>query len=55
MASNASDDGQTNTSTPSTARSDPTIPIDLQHAHSLDSNTDVSTTDPQLEDYTDVD
>ena len=42
MASNASN----NTSTLSTARSDPTAPINLQRAsdYSLDSNTDASTT-----------
>ena len=44
MASNASDDSQTNTSTLSTALSDPTVPTDLQHAYSLDGNTDASTT-----------
>ncbi|OCK92412.1 uncharacterized protein K441DRAFT_663041 [Cenococcum geophilum 1.58] len=38
MASNASDDGQTNTSILSTARSDPIAPTDLQRVsdHSLD-------------------
>jgi len=53
MASNASDDGQTNTSILSTARSDPTVPTDLQRAseHSLDSNADASTTDFQQEEY----
>jgi len=49
MASNASDDGQMNTSTLSTARSNPTVPTNLQHAsdYSLDGNTNASTTDPQ--------
>ena len=43
MASNALDDGQTNTSTLSTARSDPTVSTDLQHAsdYSLNGNTNV--------------
>jgi len=47
MASNALDDGQTNTLTLSTARSNPTIPTDLQRAsnYSLDGNTNASTTD----------
>ena len=57
MASNASDDCQTNTSTLSTARSDPTAPTNLQRAsdHSLDGDTDASTTDFQPDDYADVD
>ena len=56
MASNALDDGQTNALTLSTARSNPTVPTDLQHAsdYSLDGNTNAFTTDPQLEDYTEV-
>jgi len=41
MASNASDNRQTNTSTLSTARFNPTVPTDLQHAYSLDGNTDL--------------
>ena len=47
MASNAPDDGQTNTSTLSITRSNPTVPTDLQHAsdYSLDGNTDASTAD----------
>ena len=44
MAFNALDDGQTNTLTLSTALSDPTVPTNLQHAYSLDGNTDASTT-----------
>ena len=53
MASNASDDGQTNTSILSTARSGPTAPTDLQRAseHSLDGNVDASTIDFQQEKY----
>ncbi|OCK96845.1 uncharacterized protein K441DRAFT_656870 [Cenococcum geophilum 1.58] len=53
MASNASDDGQTNTLILSTARSDPTAPTDLQRVsdHSLDGNADASTTDSQQEEY----
>jgi len=49
MASNALDNGQTNTSTLSTARSNPTIPTNLQHVsdYSLDGNTNASTTDSQ--------
>jgi len=56
MASNASDDGQINTLTLSTARSDPTIPTNLQRAsdYSLDGNTNASTTNSQPEDYTEV-
>jgi len=56
MASNALDDGQTNTSTLSIARSDPTIPTNLQRAsdYSLDGNTNASTTDSQPEDYIEV-
>ena len=46
MASNALDNGQTNTLSLSTDRSDPTAPTDLQRAsnHSLDGNADASTT-----------
>ena len=53
IASNASDDGQTNTSILSTARPNPTVPTDLQRAseHSLDGNADASTTDFQQEEY----
>jgi len=53
IASNASDDGQTNTSILSTARSDPTAPTDLQRVsdHSLDGNANASTTDSQQEEY----
>ena len=56
MASNASDNYQTNTSILSTACSDPTAPINLQRAsdHSLDGNTDASTTDFQPDEYVDV-
>ena len=51
MASNALDDGQTNTLILSIARSDPTAPTDLQRAsdHSLDGNANASTTDFQQE------
>jgi len=47
MASNALDDGQTNTLILSITRFNPTIPTDLQYAsdYSLDGNTDASTTD----------
>ena len=47
MASNALDNGQTNTLSLSTARSDPTAPTDLQRAsdHSLDGNVDTSITE----------
>ena len=57
MASNASDNYQTNTSTLSTACSNPTAPINLQRAldYSLDGNTNASTTNFQLDDYVDVD
>ena len=57
MASNASDDGQINTLILSIARSDSTVPTDLQRAsdYSLDGNTDASTTDSQPEDYIEVD
>ena len=57
MASNALDNGQTNTLILSTARSNPTIPTNLQRAsdYSLDGNTNASTTDSQPEDYTEVD
>jgi len=41
MASNALDNGQANTPTLSTARSNPTVPTNLQHAYSLDGNTDL--------------
>ena len=56
MASNALDNSQINTLILSTARSDPTIPTNLQHAsnYSLDSNTNASTTNSQPEDYTEV-
>ena len=56
MASNASDNCQTNTSTLSTACFDPIAPINLQRAsdHSLDGNTDASTTDFQADKYADV-
>ena len=49
MASNVSDDDQTNTSILSIARSGPTAPTHLQRAsdHSLDGNADASTTDFQ--------
>ena len=52
MASNASDDGQTNILILSTG-SGPTAPTDLQRAsdHSLDGNADASTTDFQQEKY----
>ena len=57
MASNALDDGRTNTLTLSTAYSNPTVPTNLQHAsdYSLNSNTNASTNNPQLEDYIEVD
>ena len=56
MAFNASDNNQMNTLILSTARSDPTAPIDLQRAsdYSLNGNTDVSTTDFQPEEYADI-
>ena len=56
MAFNASDNNQMNTLILSTARSDPTAPTDLQRAsdHSLDGNTDASTTDFQPEEYADI-
>jgi len=56
MASNAPDNYQINTSTLSTACSDPTALTNLQRAldHSLDGNTDASTTDFQLDEYADV-
>ena len=54
MASNASDNCQINTSTLSS--SDPTAPTNLQAAsdHSLDGNTDVSTTNFQPDEYADI-
>ena len=57
MASNASDNSQTNTLILFTVRSDPITPIDLQRAsdYSLNSNTDTSTTNFQLEEYADID
>jgi hypothetical protein len=53
MASNVLDNGQTNTLILFIACSDPTAPTDLQYAldHSLDGNTDASTTDFQQEEY----
>ena len=57
MAFNASDNSQTNTLTLSTTRSNSTAPTNLQRAsdHSLDGNTDASTTDLQRDEYADVD
>jgi len=57
MASNASDDGQTNTSVLSTARSNPTVPTNLQSAldHSVIGNTNASTTEFGPEDYAGID
>ena len=56
MASNASGNCQTNTSTLSTACSDPTAPTNLQRAsdHGLDGNTGTSTTDFQPDEYADM-
>ena len=47
MASNALNNGQMDTLSLSTARSDPTAPTDLQRAsdHNLDGNADASTTE----------
>lgn len=53
MASNALDDGQTNTSVLSTTRSNPTVPTNLQGAsdHSVIGNTNALTTEFEPEDY----
>ena len=47
MASNALDNGQMDTLSLSTVRSDPTVPTDLRRAsdHNLDGNADASTTE----------
>ena len=57
MASNASDDGQTNTSALSTARFNPTVPTNLQGTsdNSVIGNTDALTTEFELKDYTEID
>ena len=57
MASNVSDNYQTDTLTLFTACSDPTTPINLQRAsdHSLDGNTNVSATKFQPDNYVDID
>ena len=56
MASNALDDGQTNTSVLSTARSNPTVPTNLQGTsdNSVIGNTDALTTEFEAEDYTGI-
>ena len=57
MASNTPDNGQTTTSSLSTARSNPTVPTDLQRAsdHSLDGNVNASTTEFQPNEYAGID
>ena len=57
MASNVSDDGQTNTSVLSTARSNPTVPTNLQGAsdYSVIGNTDALTTEFEPADYAGID
>src|SRR5271170_7694553 len=57
MSSNVSDNGQTDTSTLSTAHSNPTAPTDLQRASkdSLDGNNDASTPEFEPEPYAEVD
>ena len=56
MASNASDDGQTNTLILFTTHSNPTVPTYPQRAsdYSLDGNTNASTTDFQLKKYANI-